>query len=159
MLFNTQSYQKSSGFVYRWTYKPTGQYYIGIHKGHTNDGYIGSGKRFLSKWNLTDSKDWQREILYEGEYYKDCTAVEADLVNDSTLMDPLCLNLTSGGRIGEKHLGTTRKNKCYRVKPQQVVVNGQTYPTRMQAIKKLNINFAELDRLIETSRFNEYNRC
>lgn len=45
-MFNTIKHNESFGFVYKWIYKPTVEYYIGIHKGHIADGYIGSGVRF-----------------------------------------------------------------------------------------------------------------
>jgi len=156
-LFNTTSHEKSRGFVYRWTYIPTGQYYIGIHRGTTDDNYIGSGKRFRRKWAVTDPNDWQREILYEG-LYKKCPDIEKDLVSDKTLQDPLCLNLIQGGNnTWQPLLGWSRKSAA-RVKPQEVIVKGIKYNTRLQAIKELNISFQELDTLKEQESFNEYNR-
>lgn len=113
LVFNTKSDQLSTvnGFVYCWTHCPTGQYYIGIHKGLSDDGYIGSGKRFRNKWNSTNEEDWKRTILFEGNYYTECILLEAELVNDETLKDPLCLNLVSGGRTGEKLREFSRKKK------------------------------------------------
>ena len=88
-IFNTDNLT-CQGFVYKWTYTPTGQYYIGICKGKPEGKYIGSGKRFLNKWNATERSDWQREILYNGEY-EQCPAIEGKLVSDETLRDPFCL--------------------------------------------------------------------
>jgi hypothetical protein len=81
------------GFVYKWTHMPSKQYYIGIHKGSVDDGYIGSGLRFKRKRLTTNSTEWHREILFIGEYYTDCIKVESTLVNETILSDPLCLNL------------------------------------------------------------------
>ena len=39
-----------------------------------------------------------------------------------------------------------KPNTSYRCKPQEVTLDGVTYPTRMRAIKALNITFEELDR-------------
>ena len=159
-IFNTDT-ATCQGFVYKWTYTPSGQYYIGIHKGTTNDKYIGSGKRFLNKWNVTERKDWQREIVYNGEY-EYCPAIEEELVNDKTLRDPLCLNLIQGGRGWRPLRNFSRKGTCYRVKPQSVVINGIEYPTRLRACKALHIEFSELDALLRqtpnSSSYNEYNR-
>jgi hypothetical protein len=145
------------GFVYKWTHSPSGQYYIGIHKGTTNDGYIGSGKRFQRKWLSTDRNDWHRDILFEGDYNQ-CARIEEELVDDDTLRDLLCLNLTSGGRGYMPLRKFSRKTSSYRVKPQQVIVKGITYITRMQAIKSLHITFEELDKIKESESYNEYNR-
>ena len=156
-IFNTNLALRQ-GFVYKWTHTPTGQYYIGIHKGHVNDGYIGSGIKFKNKWEATDKKEWRRDILFEGDYDRHCTKVEEELVNDTTLKDPLCLNLIAGGRGYMPLRKFSRKSVCYRVKPQKVVVNGITYSTRMQAIKALNITFSELDKIKESEFYNDYNR-
>jgi len=137
-----------TGFVYKWTYIPTSHYYIGIHKGHIDDGYIGSGKKFQAKWKLTEAKDWVRDILFKCEY-QDCIDFEGNSVTEETLKDTLCLNLQPGGGKYYEPYGFTHKDKSYRTKPQQVTINGTTYPTRMMAIKRLKVSFAELDELIE----------
>jgi len=154
-IFNTQN-QTCQGFVYKWIHNPTGQYYIGIHKGTIDDGYIGSGKRFRSKWALTDPNEWQRDILFEGLYTK-CADIEQELVDHTTLQDPLCLNILPGGRGWRPLLGWSRKSAA-RVHPQEVVVNGVKYNTRLKAILALNISFEELDALKTSEAYNEYNR-
>lgn len=146
-----------TGFVYKWTYAPTLQYYIGVHKGHVDDGYIGSGRRFQAKWQLTEAEDWNREILFQGSY-KECVDKEAIYVDDKTLQDPLCLNLIPGGRTKVEHLGWTNKNRSYRCKPQEIIVDGVTYHTRMQAVRQLRISFSDLDEIIESQSYNDANR-
>jgi len=159
-IFNTET-QTCQGFVYKWTYTSTGEYYIGIHKGTPDDGYIGSGTRFRSKWNLTEAADWQREILYNGEY-EQCPAIEEELVSAETLRDPLCLNLIQGGRGWRPLHNFSRKGSCYRVKPQGVVIDGREYLTRLQACKALHLEFSELDDLLRqpsnSYNYNNFNR-
>ena len=160
-MFNTTTVN-SQGFVYKWTYSPTGQFYIGIHNGTTDDGYIGSGLRFQRKWNKTEKSDWYRDILFEGDYYHDCVYHEAELVNDQTLKNPLCLNLQHGGRTGKRLRYFSTKKKSYRVKPQKVTLHGVKYHTGLQAIKSLNISFEELDlKLISAGwpcKYNDFNK-
>lgn len=162
-IFNTKS-QTCQGFVYRWTYTPTGEYYIGIHKGTPEDGYIGSGKLFRQRFNETYGNDWQREILHEGNYYKECVAIEKKIVTKELLQDPLCLNVTTGGRSGYYPSGYSSRKNNYRTKPQEVTIYGITYQTRLNACKTLKISFAELDQiLVETGeilncKYNHYNR-
>ena len=159
MLFNTTSHEKSRGFVYRWTHTPTGEYYIGIHKGTPCDGYMGSGKLFRQRFNETYGIDWNREILLEGDYYTDCSALEAELVTNETIEDPLCLNRNLGGsngprikdRINYTRSTTKTKSRPYRVKPQTVYVRGKVYNTRMDAVRALDISFEELDEMLVES--------
>jgi len=159
-IFNTQTLT-CQGFVYKWTHTPTGEYYIGIHKGNPDDGYIGSGTLFRQRFNETYGNNWQREILLQGNYYDKCIKLEAKLVNRSTLEDPLCLNRNVGGNAGKRIKDRKEKpvqgkpntksylNKSsYRVKPQTVVVRGKVFNTRMEAIKHFNIGFEELDNML-----------
>jgi len=59
-------------FVYKWTFKPTLNWYVGFHKGETDDGYICSSRKVkdLIKQNPTE---WTRTIVAKGtaeEMYK-----------------------------------------------------------------------------------------
>ena len=165
-IFNTAP-PSGQGFVYKWIYKPTGEYYIGIHKGTTDDGYTGSGVLFRRKFTNTSRDHWEREVLFEGDYWTECLEKEKELVNWKTLKEPLCLNLAVGGNRGRFRSGPSLyagKRQSYRCKPQEIILDGTTYPTRMIACKKLSITFAELDaRLIqagwqESCKYNMYNR-
>lgn len=137
----------TEAFVYKWTLEDTGEYYVGIHKGHVDDGYVGSGKLFLEKWNKTNVNQWKREILYSGSY-SECKQKEKTLVSKITLNDLFCLNLVMGGGGGCRPLGSkSGYNKTTaRVKPQNIIVRGKEFDTRMQAIKYFNITFEELDK-------------
>ena len=53
-------------FVYKWINKKTGEWYIGYHKGHIDDGYISSGKYFLEKYS-EGPEDFERIILAKGK--------------------------------------------------------------------------------------------
>ena len=74
---------KPTGFVYKWTNKVNNKWYIGSHKGLTDDGYIGSGVGLIhaiEKWGIDN---FVREILYEGidfraEEEKILIALDAD---------------------------------------------------------------------------------
>ena len=52
------------GFIYEWTDKKTGLKYIGRHEGTIDDGYIGSGTKFIVAYRKRP-EDFSREILYE----------------------------------------------------------------------------------------------
>jgi group I intron endonuclease len=52
-----------AGFIYEWTNKLNGMKYIGSHKGKVDDGYKGSGKRFLNALNKYGLDKFERTIL------------------------------------------------------------------------------------------------
>lgn len=51
------------GFVYEWTNNINGKKYIGKHKGHERDGYIGNGKYFLKAYKKYGEANFTRIIL------------------------------------------------------------------------------------------------
>ena len=89
----------------------TGEYYIGIHRGELNDGYIGSGKLFLRKYNKNPN-NFKRTILNVFDNYDDALKMESQLVNKNTIEEEKCLNLKIGGEGG----GSPWKNDSTRTK-------------------------------------------
>lgn len=86
-------------FVYKTTNIKNGKFYIGIHStDDLNDGYLGSGKRLRNSIRKHGKKVHIREIL---EFSKDRNSLvlkEEAIVNAELLKDPLCMNLSIGGR-------------------------------------------------------------
>ena len=61
--------ERREAFLYRWTYLPTGQVYVGIHKGTTFDGYHHSSQcEEMNRLFRTDPNNFDREILMIGKY-------------------------------------------------------------------------------------------
>lgn len=59
----------SEAFTYKWTNNKTGMFYIGVHKGSQEDGYISSSRNedfWNDYWNNKD--DFIREIIDTGTY-------------------------------------------------------------------------------------------
>jgi len=85
-----------TSYVYIWNNSHTGEYYIGKHTGHNDDGYIGSGKLFNFKYTL-NPQNWVRSI--EREFYDEEYAYEFEqsAIENLWQTDPLCLNLIPGG--------------------------------------------------------------
>lgn len=50
------------GFVYLWFDRHRKMFYLGSHKGRIDDGYTGSGRRFISHYN-SRPEDFKRRIL------------------------------------------------------------------------------------------------
>jgi hypothetical protein len=57
---------KIHGFIYEWTDTKTGLKYIGRHEGNADDGYTGSGTKFLKNYKERPH-DFTRIILWEGD--------------------------------------------------------------------------------------------
>jgi hypothetical protein len=95
---------KKYHFIYKTTNLIKGEFYIGMHStNNLNDDYLGSGKRLKRSINKYGKENFKLEVL---EYYSDRSSLalrENELVNDSLLLDPKCINLRVGGTGGFSH--------------------------------------------------------
>lgn len=85
--------------IYKTTHIPTGMYYIGKHNQKLDDptifdGYFGSGT-IIKKLNRTELS---RETLFVLESEQEAYLKEQEIITKELLNDPLCLNLTTGGK-------------------------------------------------------------
>ena len=99
-------------YIYKVVCKISGKYYIGMHStSNLEDGYFGSGKVLKRSLNKYGKENHAFEII---EYLPDRSSLklrEKELVNESLLQDPKCMNLQLGGGGGfcnEEHM-----RKCY----------------------------------------------
>lgn len=99
--------QHTHHYIYKIVCKINEKYYIGMHStSNLEDGYFGSGKVLKRSLNKYGKENHTFEIL---EYIKDRSSLklrEKELVNDSLLSDPMCMNLQiggGGGFSGEEH--------------------------------------------------------
>lgn len=98
-------------FVYKTTFKPTGEFYIGKHHAdHLNDKYLGSGKKLKILLNDHPVEYFEREILEFCSSPKLLKLKERQIVNPDLLKNPLCLNLVKGGG-GQGPLSKETKQK------------------------------------------------
>lgn len=94
------------GFVYKWTNKQNGKWYIGSHNGSLTDGYTASGKVVQDAFAKYGISSFIREILYEGPLYRE--KEETLLIQLDAANNPMSYNLKNkavGGDvwIGRKH--------------------------------------------------------
>lgn len=96
-------------FTYVWTDHKTNKLYVGVHKGETSDGYISSGKLFLSEYN-SRPEDFTRQIISQGDY-DDMISLETTILKSvNAAKDPLFYNGHNGdGNFYNK--GHTEKTK------------------------------------------------
>jgi hypothetical protein len=108
--------KKKYHFIYKTTCKINSKYYLGMHStDNLEDGYIGSGTRLWHSIKKHRRENFSFEVL---EFLSDRESLkkrEAELVNVSSLIDPLCMNLKLGGE-GGWYLSTDqykqRNGKC-----------------------------------------------
>lgn len=88
-------------YIYKTTCLITGRYYIGMHStSNLEDDYVGSGKRLWKSIKKHGKENHVKEIL---EWFEDRSSLknrEKELVNESLLQDPNCMNLVRGGEGG-----------------------------------------------------------
>ena len=92
---------KKLHFIYKTTNLINGRYYIGMHStNNVKDGYLGSGKQLRAAIRKYGEENFQVEIL---EYLPDRSSLalrEKEIVNETLLKDPQCMNLKEGGNGG-----------------------------------------------------------
>ena len=85
-------------YIYKTTNLVNEKFYIGMHStSNLEDGYIGSGKRLWLSIKKYGRENFKMEIL---EFLPDRNSLktrEEQVVNESLLQDPLCMNLRLGG--------------------------------------------------------------
>lgn len=71
----------TESFVYVWANIENNMFYIGKHKGLDSDGYVSSGKYFLSVYNQ-DPKLFTRDIVFRGSD-RDCILEESRRISEA----------------------------------------------------------------------------
>lgn len=93
--------------IYKTTCKITGRYYIGMHStDNLQDGYIGSGKRLWQSIKKHGAEQHVCEVLEHHPTREALRLREEQLVNDTLLQDPMCMNLALGGGHGWDYANT-----------------------------------------------------
>lgn len=89
-------------YVYKTTFTPTGQFYIGLRSSKTHpslDKYRGSGaflKIFFKKWK-NHKTYWRKEIIAIFNTREEASNFETSLVTSTVIANPLNLNIAIGG--------------------------------------------------------------
>jgi len=89
-------------YVYKITHEDSGCWYIGIRsssKAPLEDRYMGSGT-VISELVSEAPEEFTKRILVQVETREEAERLEAALVTQEQLDDPLCLNLALGGGKG-----------------------------------------------------------
>lgn len=85
--------------VYKTTRTDTGEYYIGVHScTDLDDGYLGSGDRIKRSIVKYGREAFDRIIIATCPTREEALLIEHELVTVDMLADPLCLNISIGGK-------------------------------------------------------------
>lgn len=90
------------GFVYKWTNQITSEWYIGSHKGTTNDGYRHSSSLLAFAEKKYGLENFIRKILFEGDYDKDKirSVIEANYLHEKDAANnPMSYNQTNNAGL------------------------------------------------------------
>jgi hypothetical protein len=103
---------KKYHFIYKTTNLLNGDFYVGVHStNNLNDDYLGSGKRLKRSVKKYGKENFKLEVL---EFFNDRSSLmlrENEIVNDSLLSDPNCMNLKVGGTGGFSQEAQVRNSK------------------------------------------------
>ncbi|AVH85057.1 hypothetical protein RsoM2USA_129 [Ralstonia phage RsoM2USA] len=127
--------EKKYHFIYKTTNLVNGKYYVGMHStDDLTDGYLGSGvflKRSVSKYGNENHKF---EILEFCSSRSELKNRESDVVNESLLADPFCMNLKAGGIGGF----TDEMRKASHMARKQKLKNDPVYKAFISEIASKN---------------------
>lgn len=88
-------------YIYKITNTKNGNYYVGMHStNNLEDGYMGGGKRIRNSIRKHGLEVHTKEILEFLDNRISLAEREKEIVNESLLRDPFCLNLCIGGEGG-----------------------------------------------------------
>jgi hypothetical protein len=137
-------------YIYKTTFIPTQQIYVGYHKSDDidNDTYLGSGNAIRALMKTNEAKSFKREILATFETEAEATAVEEILVDWRFVHRPDTLNKVPGGRGGASVAACVSKESRKEAgRKAGIAMKGRTKETHAYlktASEKLRSNFASM---------------
>lgn len=106
--------EKKYHFIYKTTCLITNKFYIGMHStDNLKDGYIGSGKYLKRSINKHGKENHICEKMVFLKNRKDLIQREKEIINESLLLDPMCMNLMGGGQGGRVSEETLKNNSIF----------------------------------------------
>lgn len=87
--------------VYKTTNLLTSEYYIGVHKtGNPDDKYLGSGLQIVKAIKHDGEQNFKKVVLFEFNSPGMALLKEEELLRPVVGIDPLCYNMSIGGKGG-----------------------------------------------------------
>jgi hypothetical protein len=93
--------EKKYNYIYKTTNLKNGKFYVGMHStDNLNDGYLGSGDRLRRSIRRNGKENFNLEILEFLPNRDSLSLREKELINESLLKNPMCMNISLGGHGG-----------------------------------------------------------
>jgi hypothetical protein len=90
--------ERKYNYIYKITCLKNGKYYIGMHStDKLSDGYMGGGRGIKNSVKKYGKDSHCKEILEFFPTREDLVNRESELVNESLIRDPMCMNIKLGG--------------------------------------------------------------
>jgi len=138
--------------IYKTTCLITNKFYVGMHKTtNLQDGYLGSGKILKRSLKKHGVKNHVFEIL---EYLPDFDSLvkrEREIVNETLISDPSCMNLKIGGEGGFTNVEHQRKAQFAGGKAFWKMYPEKSLSNLQKGFKK-DMDVEEKDKLIKKSK-------
>ena len=97
---------KEFNYFYKIENIISGKFYYGVHAtNNLEDEYMGSGVRIQRAIKKYGKENFKKEILTFFDTYDKALDYEAEIVNESLLLDASCYNLKQGGKGGNNGKG------------------------------------------------------
>ena len=104
--------KKAYNYFYKITNNINNHFYYGVHcTDNLNDGYMGSGKRLHYAYKKYNIENFSKEILYFFDTIQEAYEYEAEVVNETLILDPNCYNIKQGGQGWNTYGLATVKDK------------------------------------------------
>jgi hypothetical protein len=150
-------------FIYKTTNLLNGKFYIGIHStSNLEDGYLGSGKilkRSIKKYRIENFKIERLEFFEDKEKLFER---EKEIVNESFIKNPSCMNLKLGGSGGftkeQSHKGALKMNEKLWKDPQFIERNRKRQSILFSKLNKEGKSF-QTNRKDKKSSEEHINNC
>jgi hypothetical protein len=96
--------------IYKTTNMCNGKFYIGKHSfdNEPNPRYLGSGTALLKAVKKYGKDNFIRETLYMFNSETECITKEQEIVTEALTNDPMCYNISTGGRAGRQQHQNTK---------------------------------------------------
>lgn len=139
--------KKTGHFIYRTTFLPTGEVYVGYHfsRDINKDTYLGSGIRITNLLKKHSRECFSREILFVFDSAEEALNKERELVDNKFLANPKTLNLAEGGR------GGSTVARC--LTPHQRLVNGKKSAQKLRGRTKFSHAYLQVSGDKTSQRF------
>jgi hypothetical protein len=141
----TRADQRKFHYIYRVT-RIDGKYYIGLHStDNLDDGYFGSGQLLWKSIKKHGKEKHSKEILEFFPSRSELKIRERELVNESVLQDPLCMNLCLGGNGGD-NLHEWRETATPQMIHEYAARGGKAHAERLKTDPKYSAAYSEKQR-------------